>query len=118
MRIPNKTIEAFAPPPLPPPSRINGLEDGHDVGWIHANGMGTPDVAKLAPINPTSSLYGGHRRPEPIPRLDRMTLDDYDDRGQTGFPEHYGRPQVRIEPPGHVEDGFRAAISTKLVEPM
>lgn len=118
MRIPNKTIEDFAPPPLPPPPRINGLEDGHDAGWLHANGMGTPDVAKLAPINPSSSLYGGHRRPEPIPRLERMTLDEDDGRESSGFPNRPSRPQVRIEPPTHVEDGFRNAISTKPVESM
>jgi hypothetical protein len=67
MRIPNKTIEDFAPPPFAQPPGINDLDDGHDVGWIHANGMGAPDVAKLAPINTSSSLFGGHRSPEPIP---------------------------------------------------
>lgn len=80
MRIPTKTVEAFAPPPLPPPQRINDLEDGNDVGWLHANAMGRPDIAKLAPINPSSSLFGGHRPPEPIPRIERMSLDDSDAR--------------------------------------
>ncbi len=86
MRIPPpKTIEDFAPPPLPPPQRINDLEDGHDAGWLHANGMGRPDVTKLAPINPSSSLFGGHPPPEPIPRIERMSLDESIGRSMVEF---------------------------------
>ncbi|OKL58993.1 hypothetical protein UA08_05690 [Talaromyces atroroseus] len=100
MRIPNKTVEAFAPPPLPPPQRINDLENGHDVGWLHANGMGRPDITKLAPINPGSSLLGGHRPPEPIPRIERMSLDDH----------------VKIELPK--QHTFQSSYSSNFSEPM
>lgn len=113
MRIPRKTAEAFAPPPLPPPQRINDLEDGHDVGWLHANGMGRPDVTKLAPINPGSSLLGGHRPPEPIPRIERMSLDDSDGRANSGF------SQAKIElPTRYNAAGFQNSYSSSLSEPM
>ncbi|KAL1968820.1 hypothetical protein VTN77DRAFT_1181 [Rasamsonia byssochlamydoides] len=118
MRIPTKTVEDFAPPPLPPPPRINALEDGHDVGWLHANAMGAPDVGKLAPINPSSSLYGGHRRPEPIPRLEKITLGDLDGRGKSSLLGQGPQTQIKIEPPGPVEEGFRNSISTSLSEPI
>lgn len=112
MRIPTKTVEDFAPPPLPPPQRINDLEDGHDAGWLHANGMGRPDVAKLAPINPSSSLFGGHRPPEPIPRIERMSLDDSDGRPNAGL------AQPKIELPRHQPSvGFQKTM-TNFSEPM
>lgn len=112
MRIPNRTIEDFAPPPLPPPPRINDLEDGHDAGWLHANSMGRPDVAKLAPINPGSSLLGGHHPPEPIPRLERMTLDESSYRTNDSF------SHVKLEPPRPQEVGFGSTMSTTLSEPV
>ncbi|CRG85426.1 Zinc finger protein sens [Talaromyces islandicus] len=112
MRIPNRTIEHYAPPPLPPPPRINDLEDGHDAGWLHANDMGRPDVAKLAPINPGSSLLGGHHPPEPIPRLDRMTLDESSYRTNDSF------SHIKLEPPKPQEVGFGSSLSTTLSEPV
>ncbi|KAH8697220.1 hypothetical protein BGW36DRAFT_295296 [Talaromyces proteolyticus] len=108
MRIPNNKRDDFVPPPLPPPPRINDLEDGHDAGWLHANGMGRPDVAKLAPINPGSSLLGGHH---PIPRLERMTLNESNNSADSFA-------KVKIEPPRPVDGGFRSSISSTLSEPI
>lgn len=112
MRIPTKTIEDFAPPPLPPPQRINDLEDGHDAGWLHANGMGRPDITKLAPINPSSSLFGGHHAPEPIPRIERMSLDDSIDRSSGRF------SQAKIDLPRRDAPNFQNSYSTHFSEPM
>jgi hypothetical protein len=112
MRIPTKTIEDFAPPPLPPPQRINDLEDGHDAGWLHANGMGRPDVAKLAPINPSSSLFGGHQAPEPIPHIERMSLDDPIGRPSGGF------SQAKVDLPRRDAPSFQNSYSTHFSEPM
>uniref|UniRef100_A0A093VM85 C2H2-type zinc finger ascomycetes domain-containing protein n=1 Tax=Talaromyces marneffei PM1 TaxID=1077442 RepID=A0A093VM85_TALMA len=112
MRIPTKTIEDFAPPPLPPPQRINDLEDGHDAGWLHANGMGRPDITKLAPINPSSSLFGGHHAPEPIPRIERMSLDDSIDRSSGRF------SQAKIDLPRRDAPNFQNSYSTHFSEPI
>jgi hypothetical protein len=84
MLIPTKKVENFVPPPLPPPTQIDCLENGYDPGWLFANPIGGPDLGKLAPIHPGSSLLGGHRRPEPVPRIDRMSLEDLDGRGKVG----------------------------------
>ncbi|PCG94307.1 Zinc finger, C2H2 [Penicillium occitanis (nom. inval.)] len=112
MRIPTKTIEDFAPPPLPPPQRINDLEDGHDAGWLHANGMGRPDVTKLAPINPSSSLFGGHHAPEPIPRIERMSLDESIGRSSGGI------SRAKIELPRGDAPSFQNSYSTHFSEPI
>ncbi|EED23768.1 C2H2 finger domain protein, putative [Talaromyces stipitatus ATCC 10500] len=111
MRIPTKTIEDFAPPPLPPPQRINDLENGHDAGWLHANGMGRPDMTKLAPINPSSSLFGGHRAPEPIPRIERMSLDD--SAGRSSSFSH-----TKIELPRRETSSFQSSYATHFSEPI
>jgi hypothetical protein len=112
MRIPTKTIEDFAPPPLPPPQRINDLEDGHDAGLLHAIGLGLLDVTNLAPIKPSSSLFGGHHAPEPIPRIERMSLDDSIGRSSGGF------PQSKIELPRQDAPSFQNSYSTHFSEPM
>ncbi|KAL2867908.1 putative C2H2 finger domain protein [Aspergillus lucknowensis] len=103
----------FAPPPLPPPPRISDLENGYDAGWIHANSRLQPGSTKLAPINPNSSLFGDHRRPEyPAPRSDRMALDDLDGR-QSGLPASRSpEAHIKIEPPPPVDEGFRNSVST------
>ncbi|PYI22078.1 hypothetical protein BO86DRAFT_233226 [Aspergillus japonicus CBS 114.51] len=115
MPIRNNLTPNFAPPPLPPPPRISDLEDGYDAGWLHANSRGT---TKLAPINPSSSLFGGHRRPEPVSLSDRMALDDLDGR-QSGFPlSRSPEAHIRIEPPPPMDEGFRNAISIKSPSPI
>ncbi|KAL2833392.1 hypothetical protein BDW59DRAFT_78975 [Aspergillus cavernicola] len=102
----------FAPPPLPPPSRISDLENGYDAGWIHANSRLPPGSMKLAPINPNSSLFGDHRRPEySLPRSDRMTLDELDGR-QSGLPTTRSpEAHIKIEPPPPADEGFRNSVS-------
>ncbi|KAL4956564.1 hypothetical protein BDW69DRAFT_79212 [Aspergillus filifer] len=105
------TIANFAPPPLPPPPRISDLENGYDAGWIHANSRPPPGSTKLAPINPDSSLFGDHRRPDhPVPRSDSMALDELDGR-QSGLPTTRSpEAHIKIEPPPPADDGFRNAV--------
>lgn len=62
-----KTNEPFAPPPLPPPRFIEDLAQGHDSGWKWGNAFESKPT--LAPIKPSSSLFGGHSRP-PLVRRD------------------------------------------------
>ncbi|KAJ5570927.1 hypothetical protein N7535_004587 [Penicillium sp. DV-2018c] len=97
-----------APPPLPPPSRIHDLDVGYDAGWQHANPQSS---ASLPPINPSSSLFGGHRQPEMASQGDPMQIDESDGR-QSGAPAS-GSPetQIQIEPPRAVIDGFPNPIS-------
>jgi len=118
MRIPTKNVEPFAPPPLPPPPRINDLENGHDAGWLHANSMGVGGLGKLPPINPTSSLFGGHSSPEPINRSERISLDDLGGRNRALPVSRSPETQIRIEPPQSTDEGFRNSISPRLAEPM
>ncbi|KAL4878556.1 hypothetical protein BJY04DRAFT_229763 [Aspergillus karnatakaensis] len=101
----------FAPPPLPPPPRISDLENGYDAGWIYANAR-LPGSTKLAPINPNSSLFGDHCRPEhPVPRSDPMALDELDGR-QTALPASRSpEAHIKIEPPPPADEGFRNSVS-------
>ncbi|KAL3481614.1 hypothetical protein BJX99DRAFT_253532 [Aspergillus californicus] len=112
MPIRTNSLTNFAPPPLPPPSRISDLENGYDAGWIHANSRLPPGSMKLAPINPNSSLFGDHRRPEySVPRSDRITLDELDGR-QSGLPAARSpEAHIKIEPPPPVDEGFRNSFS-------
>ncbi|KAL4809040.1 hypothetical protein BDV18DRAFT_93626 [Aspergillus unguis] len=105
------TMTNFAPPPLPPPPRISDLENGYDAGWIHANSRLAPGSTKLAPINPNSSLFGDHRRPDyKIPRADPMALDESDGR-QSGLPTTRSpEAHIKIEPPPPVDEGFRNSV--------
>ena len=105
------TIANFAPPPLPPPPRISDLENGYDAGWIHANSRPPPGSTKLAPINPNSSLFGDHRRPDhAVPKSDPMALDELDGR-QSGLPTTRSpEAHIKIEPPPPADDGFRNAV--------
>lgn len=116
LRIPNARLEINVPPPLPPPPRILDLENGYDVGWLHANGRGVPDIAKLPPINPSSSLFGGHHTPRQFPSLDR--LNDDDRRKSCGSVDKSLRLHADSEPPGRSDDGFRGSISSTRSEPM
>ncbi|KAL6234185.1 hypothetical protein BDW75DRAFT_171548 [Aspergillus navahoensis] len=106
------TMTNFAPPPLPPPPRISDLENGYDAGWIHANSRLPPASTKLAPINPSSSLFGDHRRSEySLPRPDPMTLDELDGR-QSGRPAARSpEAHIKIEPPPPADEGFRNSVS-------
>lgn len=118
MPISTTSITTFAPPPLPPPSRIADLENGYDAGWAHANPKGFPGTAKLAPINPGSSLFGGHRRHESAPRSDRMVLDELNGR-QSGLPvSRSPEAHIKIEPPPPVEEGFRNSFTLPQTSPM
>lgn len=114
MSIPSKPMFNFAPPPpLPPPSRIADLEDGHDPGWLHANSQDSPASRKLAPISPSSSLFGGHshrRRPEASTHGDPMMLDDLEGRQGRAPVTRSPEAQIRIEPPPPIDDGFRNSV--------
>ncbi|KAL4984757.1 hypothetical protein BDW68DRAFT_10427 [Aspergillus falconensis] len=106
------TMTNFAPPPLPPPPRISDLENGYDAGWIHANSRLPLGSTKLAPINPNSSLFGDHRRPEySLPRPDPMALDELDGR-QSALPAARSpEAHIKIEPPPPADEGFRNSVS-------
>lgn len=73
MAIP-KSNEPLAPPPLPPPRFIEDLAQGHDSGWKWGNAFeGKPT---LAPIKPSSSLFGGHSRPPLVRRDETFSFTD------------------------------------------
>lgn len=57
--IPN-TRDDFAPPPLPPPRHLDGLDDGHDPGWRWGNtgSKGGFGSSGLSSVSPVSSLRG------------------------------------------------------------
>ena len=109
MPIPTKSISNIAPPPLPPPSHIADLANGHDAGWLHANSYEPVASRKLAPISPSSSLFGvsHHRRPEASAQGDPMMLDDLDGRQNRLPPPRSPEAQIRVEPPPPVDDGFQ-----------
>lgn len=111
-------MDSAPPPPLPPPPRIHDLENGYDAGWHHANSGRSSTT--LPPINPNSSLFGGHRRPDSdsTPMGDRMAIDEVEGR-QSGFP-HSRSPeaQIKIEPPPPTTDGFPNAMSLNPSGPM
>lgn len=115
MPIPSKGMTTFAPPPLPPPSRINDLEDGHDAGWLHANSKGPMASSKLAPINPSSSLCGG-QRPELDTRGDPMVLDDPDGK-QIGLPPPTS-PEVYAKMNPALGEGSRNPVAVGAPGPM
>lgn len=115
MPIPTKSISNIAPPPLPPPSHIADLADGHDSGWLHANSFEPVASRKLAPISPSSSLFGGshYRRPEASMQStqstqgDPMMLDELDGRQNRLPPPRSPEAHIRVEPPPPVDDGFQ-----------
>ncbi|WEW55511.1 hypothetical protein PRK78_000942 [Emydomyces testavorans] len=73
--------EPLAPPPLPPPRFIEDLAQGHDSGWKWGNSFeGKPT---LAPIKPTSSLFGGHSRPPLVRRDETFSFTEEFKRGET-----------------------------------
>ncbi|KAJ5745394.1 hypothetical protein N7520_010576 [Penicillium odoratum] len=107
--IPSRPVMDAAPPPLPPPPRIRDLENGYDAGWLHANCERPPTA--LPPINPNSSLFGGHRRTDSATRGDPMVVDELEGR-QSGFPlSRSPEAQIKIEPPPPTEDGFPNSMS-------
>ncbi|KAJ6103937.1 hypothetical protein N7486_004159 [Penicillium sp. IBT 16267x] len=107
--IPSRPVMDTAPPPLPPPPRIRDLENGYDAGWLHAN-CERPSTA-LPPINPNSSLFGGHRRTDSTPRSDPMAVDELEGR-QSGFPlSRSPEAHIKIEPPPPTDDGFPNSMS-------
>ncbi|KAJ5446921.1 hypothetical protein N7445_001742 [Penicillium cf. griseofulvum] len=98
-----RTTMNTAPPPLPPPPRIPDLEIGYDAGWQYANPQAP---TSLPPINPSSSLFGGHRRPETASQGDPMQIDDLEGR-QGGAPiARSPETQIQIQPPPPATDGF------------
>ncbi|KAL2809973.1 hypothetical protein BJX63DRAFT_332836 [Aspergillus granulosus] len=117
MPIRSNPMNNFAPPPLPPPPRISDLENGYDAGWIHANSRLQPGSMKLAPINPNSSLFGDHRRPEySVPRSDRMILDESDGRQGALPTSRSPDAHIKIEPPPPADEGFRNSVSGSILE--
>lgn len=114
--IPSRPTMNTAPPPLPPPPRIRDLEDGYDAGWLHANPGRSADA--LPPINPNSSLFGGHRRPESTSHSDRMALDELEGR-QSGVPlPRSPEAQIKIQPPPPTDDGFPNSMAINSAGPI
>lgn len=103
-----RTTMSPAPPPLPPPTIIPGLEMGHDPGWQHGNPQ-TP--TSLPPIHPNSSLFGGHRRPAPASQGDPMQIDDLVGRQGRVPVSRSPETQIQIQPPLPVTDGFPNSMS-------
>jgi hypothetical protein len=83
MPIPGRPMDE-PPPPLPPPRHIEEFDKGLDTAWSWSNAHSHGREGKLAPIKPSSSLYGGYMRPRndgrPSPDIDEMDVDDWDDR--------------------------------------
>jgi hypothetical protein len=59
MAIPGAPIDE-APPPLPPLRYNEELDRGIDLAWSWQNTENIGGKSKLAPIKPSSSLYGGY----------------------------------------------------------
>ena len=128
MTIPHSR-QAEAPPPLPPPTFIEDLADGHDLGWQWGNPGRTGGLSTLAPIKQTSSLFGGYMQP----RLDTvraaegekelMELDDrFDRRGSTGSTIRFpSQPEIKLEDGrylqqnGHMPDPLSSAANQRFV---
>lgn len=108
----SKDVPGCAPPPLPPPSRISDLDNGHDTAWLHANSNPNLPVSsayRLPPVSPCSSLSGTQCLSEPDP----MNLDE----PAPAFPRS-GRPysrsfdgHIRVEPPTPVNRPLRNSLS-------
>lgn len=114
--IPSRPAMNFTPPPLPPPPQVRGLEDGHDAGSLHAHPERS--TAALPPINPNSSLCGGHRRPALMSHSDRMALDESEGR-QGGMPlSRSPEAQIKIQPPPPADEGFPNAMSINSAGPI
>ncbi|KAJ5133914.1 hypothetical protein N7526_005279 [Penicillium atrosanguineum] len=114
--IPSRPAMNTAPPPLPPPSRIRDLENGYDAGWLHGNPGRSTNA--LPPINPNSSLFGGHRRPETAIRSDPMAVDELEGR-QSGLPvSRSPEAQIKIEPPPPTDDGFPSSMAVNSTGPI
>ncbi|KAJ5176293.1 uncharacterized protein N7482_002170 [Penicillium canariense] len=114
--IPSRAAMHTAPPPLPPPPRIRDLENGYDAGWLHANS--SRSTTALPPVNPNSSLFGGHRRPESAFLSDRMALDELEGR-QSGLPlSRSPEAHIKIEPPPPTDEGFPNSMSVNSAGPI
>ncbi|RMD43096.1 hypothetical protein DV735_g2001, partial [Chaetothyriales sp. CBS 134920] len=85
MAIPGVRTEE-PPPPLPPPRYNEELERGVDAAWAWQNRdrYGSAGHNSLAPVKPSSSLYGGYLQPRAhthfCPEPDEMDVDDWDHR--------------------------------------
>ncbi|KAF3399893.1 hypothetical protein F1880_008320 [Penicillium rolfsii] len=114
--IPSRPAMHTAPPPLPPPPRIRDLENGYDAGWLYANSSRA--TTSLPPINPNSSLFGGHRRPDSTPMSDRMAVDELEGR-QKGLPlSRSPEAQIKIEPPPPTDEGFPNSMVVNTTGPI
>lgn len=114
--IPSRPVMNTAPPPLPPPSRIHDLENGYDAGWLHGNPGRSTNA--LAPINPNSSLFGGHRRSDGGSKSDPMAVDELEGR-QSGLPiSRSPEAQIKIEPPPPTDDGFPNSMAVNSTGPI
>jgi hypothetical protein len=86
MAIPGAPIDE-PPPPLPPPRYNEELDRGIDVAWSWQNTESYGGKSKLAPIKPSSSLYGGYMQARGDTRRtsdhDDMDVDDWERRGST-----------------------------------
>lgn len=113
--------EELAPPALPPPRFMDDLANGQDIGWEWGNSPENGGLGKstLAPIKPSSSLYGSYRGPPDSPQQSkRMTADDLERRRYTAST---GRSppaaQVKVEPPV-VEEGFQNSMTSTTSNPL
>lgn len=72
-----------APPPLPPPRYNEELAQGIDVAWSWGNSDPFHHKRRLAPIKPSSSLYGGYLDSKTLSSRTRdtheMDLDNEDE---------------------------------------
>lgn len=85
MAIPGATLDE-PPPPLPPPRFNEELERGIDVAWSWQNSESYGGKSTLAPIKPSSSLYGGYMQARGDTRRTSEQEDmdmDWDRRGSS-----------------------------------
>ncbi|KAL2412842.1 hypothetical protein ABEF91_000710 [Exophiala dermatitidis] len=92
-----------APPPLPPPRYNEELDHGIDLAWSWANSDPLGNTARrLAPIKPTSSLFGGYMQSKSGSgrlREDEMDLDEHLRRGSNASTAR--SPKLMAREAGH-----------------
>lgn len=102
-----RSIMHTVPPPLPPPARIHDLEMGYDAGWRHANSQSS---TSLPPINPGSSLLGGHPQSESDSQGDPMQIDEMNGKPNDGLVSRSPKTQNSHDPLPSVTEGFPNAM--------
>lgn len=103
-----RSIMHTAPPPLPPPARIHDLEMRYDAGWRHANSQSS---ASLPPINPGSSLLGGHPQSEADSQGDPMQIDEMNGKPNDGPVSRSPKTPNSSDPLPSITDALPNAMS-------